>query len=164
MARARWIECTLCQHKKGSFCQQLFLSLFFPPALGPCYFPEFWQDLNFPRIFYHFIFAILGLHFILLLFMFAPPMFGFFFFTLGQETFQLKTVAVTCHCSILTKFLSNQVKMKSLKLFTILQARTRYGGPTQAWVITTAQCLSPSHATCWRMQDGNVPHFIVKCV
>lgn len=63
-------------------------------CFGTLLFPEFWQNLNFPRIFYHFIFAILGLHFILLLVMFAPPMFGFFFFYTGIEDISVKN----CYC------------------------------------------------------------------
>lgn len=56
-----WVECTLCQHKKKApsaySCSShySFHMLWNPVIIQVLHFPEFWQNLNFPKIFYHVI-------------------------------------------------------------------------------------------------------------
>lgn len=47
-----------------------------------------------------------------------------------------------------------QVRMRFWSLFKRLHQKTKYGGPTSAWVTTTAPYRRPSSATSWRMQAG----------
>lgn len=47
-----------------------------------------------------------------------------------------------------------QVRMKFWSPFKRLHQKTKYGGPTSAWVTTTAPYRRPSSATSWRMQAG----------
>lgn len=56
----------------------------------------------------------------------------------------------------LNSFLLNilQVRMKFWSPFKRLHQKTKYGGPTSAWVTTTAPYRRPSSATSWRMQAG----------
>lgn len=81
----------------------------------------------------------------------------------GKLSYKRKRIikAPWLHCAKIIR--DSRVKPK----LNILQARTRswspcrrlrrwikYGGPTSAWVTTTAQCRRPSSATSWRTLAG----------